>query len=132
MDLYIVARKTPTCWVFDHEHQSTVDEPLCNGTELAIDWYYQLFERKIPMVGDKLAFFLSTKKFEDFITKIELIESNENGSYYKDKLSGMTIWLCPWLQGYFGEVPQRIYVTCEFAREISERELDKIMEYVYK
>jgi len=84
------------------------------------------------MVGDKFAFFLSTKKFEDFITKIELIETNEVGSYYKDSLSGMEIWLCPWLQGYFGEVPERIYVTCESVREISEEELDEIMEYIDK
>lgn len=132
MDLYIVARKTPNCWVFDHEHQSTVDEPLCNGTDLAIDWYYEITEKKTPIVGDQLAFYLSTEKFPDAITQINLNETSESGSYYKDQLSSMTIWLCPWLQGYFGEVPERIYVTCESVKTISEEELDEIMEYVYK
>lgn len=132
MNLFITARKTESCWVFDHEHQSTVDEALCNGTELAIDWYYQVIEGKTPIVGDQLAFYLSTEKFKEAITQINLIESDEVGSTYKDSLSGMTIWLCPWLQGYFGEVPERIYVECIPDKSISEEELDKIMEYVYK
>ena len=132
MNLFITARKTPTCWVFDHEHQNTVNEALCNGTELAIDWYYQSIENKTPIIGDQLEFYLSTEKFEDAITKVELIETDEVGSTYKDSLSGMTIWLCPWLQGYFGEVPQKIYVSCFPVRTISEEEVDEIMEYVYK
>jgi len=132
MNLYLIARKTPTCWVFDHEHQNTVDEALCNGTELAIDWYYQAIEGKAPLVGDQLAFYLSTKKFKEAMTQINLIESDDVGSYYRDSLSGMEIWLCPWLQGYFGEVPERIYVTCESVGEISEEELDEIMEYIDK
>jgi hypothetical protein len=131
MDLYIVARKTPTCWVFDHEHQNTVDEALCNGTEFAIDWYYQVIMKETPSVGDKLAFYLSTEKFKDAITQINLIESDDVGSYYKDELSGMTIWLCPWLQGYFGEVPQRIYVECmPPEKSISEEELDELMSMI--
>lgn len=132
MNLFITARKTESCWVFDHEHQSTVDEALCNGTELAIDWYYQVIEGKTPIVGDQLGFYLSTEKFKEAITQINLIESDEVGSTYKDSLSGMTIWLCPWLQGYFGEVPERIYVECIPDKSISEEELDEIMEHVYK
>lgn len=128
MDLFITARKTPLCWVFDHEHQNTVDEALCNGTETAIDWYFELIERKLPIVGDKINFYLSTKKFDDAITQINLIETSGDGSYYEDQLSGMTIWLCPWLQGYFGEVPERIYVTCIPFRTISEGDLDELME----
>jgi len=39
------------------------------------------------------------------------------------------VWLCPWLQGYFGEVPERIYIGCfSVAKSISQEELDQIME----
>lgn len=129
MKLSITARKTPTCWVFDHEHQNTVDEALCNGTEKVIDWYYQAIESKMPIVGDELGFYLSTEKLHNTTTQINLIETSETGSYYIDQLSKMELWLCPWLQGYFGEVPQRIYIECfSIPKSISEEELDEIIE----
>ena len=133
MKLHIEARKTPTCWVFDHEHQNTVNEALCNGTEKVIDWYYQVIECKIPIVGDKIGFHLSTEKLESATTQINLKETSEFGSYYIDELSELEVWLCPWLQGYFGEVPQRIYIECFSIPEgISEEELDEIMKYINK
>lgn len=132
MNLFITARKTESCWVFDHEHQNTIDEALCNGTELAIDWYYQGIEGKTPIVGDQLGFYLSTEKFKEATTQINLIESNDVGSTYKDSFSGMTIWLCPWLQGYFGEVPERIYVEPMPVRSIGEEELNELMGSIYK
>ena len=130
MDLFITARKTPTCWVFDHEHQNTIDEPLCNGTETAIDWYFEVFERRTPIVGDKINFYLSTKKFDTSTTQINLIETDGASSYYKDELSGMVIWLCPWLPGYFGEVPERVYIECSRFSSVSEEELDEIMDAI--
>ena len=126
MKLYIEANKTPTCWVFDHEHQNTVNEALCNGTEKVIDWYYQVTQQKTPIVGDKIGFHLSTEKLESAITQINLKETFETGSYYIDQLSGMEVWLCPWLQGYFGEVPERIYIQCfSVPKEMSDEEFDQ-------
>lgn len=128
MNLYITARKTPSCWVFDHEHQNTVDEALCNGTESVIDWYHEITEGKLPQNGDQLDFYLNTEKFEDALTQIHLIENTGTGSYYKDQFSGMQLWLCPWLQGYFGHVPARLYVGCySTPKSISDEELDEIM-----
>lgn len=132
MNLFIIARKTTTCWVFDHEHQSTVNEALCNGTENVIDWYYEVVNKRSPEIGDQISFYLSTDKFDDAITKIELIETNQSGSIYIDDLSNMNLWLCPWLQGYFGEVPKKIYIDCKTVNTISEEELDSIMEHIYK
>lgn len=132
MDLFIIARKSYSCWVFDHEHQNTMNEPLCNGTENVIDWYYEVMNKKPAQVGDQLGFYLSTDKFDDTITKIELVNTNESGSTYIDQFSNMQVWLCPWLQGYFGKVPEKIYVSCEKVNTISEEELDDIMEDIYK
>ena len=128
MDLHIEARKTPTCWVFDHEHQGTIDEALCNGTEKVIDFYYEAIEHKTPIIGDKIGFTLSTDKHE-CNTRIDLKETSEYGSYYIDEMTQMEVWLCPWLQGYFGEVPQRIYIDCySISNEMSDEELDQYCE----
>lgn len=133
MKLLITAKKTPTCWVFDHEHQNTVDEALCNGTEIVIDLYFRMIEGISPEIGDQINFLLNTEKFKDALTTIDLIETSEVGSYYKDRLTQQQVWLCPWLQGYFGEVPERIYIDCfSVAKSISEEELDEIMEEINK
>ena len=29
-------------WAFDHEHQNTIQELLCNGTEKVIDEYFEI------------------------------------------------------------------------------------------
>jgi hypothetical protein len=127
--LNLIAYKTQSgIWAFDHEHNDTIAEALCNGTEYAIDWYYELMTKKQSKFEDKISFYLSTDKFNDAITKINLIKTDEFGSTYSDDLSGMSVWLCPWLQGYFGFVPDRIYVSCEVINEISEQELDDIIE----
>ena len=129
MNLYIDCKRTPTCWVFDHEHQNTIDEPLCNGTENVIDRYYELLKGDKPKVGDRLCFFISTEKFPDATSKIELIDSDDFGSNFIDDFSKMNVWLCPWLQGYFGYVPSRIYFKCELPFEgVSDEFVDDLMK----
>jgi len=36
--------------------------------------------------------------------------SDEDGTTYTDTTLCVPVWLCPWLQGYFGFVPEEIYV----------------------
>lgn len=114
MNLRIIAYKTESgIWAFDHKHQNTIAEALCNGTETVIDWYYEMLNETKPVAGDKIQFYLDTDEFDGSITEIKLVETDEFGSIYKDKLSSMELWLCPWLQGYFGKVPDTIYIYCE-------------------
>ena len=81
----------------------------------------------MPIVGDKIGFYLSTEKLESATTQINLRETSEFGSYYIDQLSELEVWLCPWLQGYFGEVPQRIYIEClSVPEDMSEDEWDEL------
>lgn len=97
-------------WEFDHEHNNTVGEGLLNGTETVIDTYYQKLTGEVPVPGDQMQFTLDTEPFPEAVTHLTLQETDEFGSVYTDKMTGMTVWLCPWLQGYFGEVPQTIYI----------------------
>ena len=130
MKLKITAYKTEYgIWAFDHEHQNTVSEALCNGTETVIDWYFEVLNDIKPVSGDKINFYLDTDSFDHAITEIKLIETDQSGSYYKDKLSSMKLWLCPWLQGYFGSVPEIIYVYCEkYEEPLIDPEFESLLD----
>lgn len=129
MKLSILAYKlNNNLWAFDHEHNDTTEELLCNGTENVIDWYFELMNGVKPLPGNKINFYLDTNSFECAITQIKLIEINATGSVYKDELSSMKLWLCPWLQGYFGTIPEIIYVYCEKYEElIIDLEFEKLL-----
>lgn len=129
MKLKIIAYKTESgIWAFDHKHQNTIAEALCNGTETVIDWYYEMLNEKAPVTDNKIIFCLDTEEFEGYTTKIELIDTDDYGSIYKDKLSGMRLWLCPWLQGYFNHVPKTIYVYCEkYEEPIVDEEFEDLL-----
>lgn len=81
-----------------------------NGTEEVIDFYFQNLTGKPPVPGDRMKFTLDTEYFPEATTFLSLQETDENGSVYMDERTEMQVWLCPWLQGYFGEVPQTIYI----------------------
>jgi hypothetical protein len=97
-------------WEFDHEHNDTVGEGLLNGTEKVIDAYYYCLTKEAPTPGNQMQFTLDTEPFPEAVTFLTLQETDEVGSVYTDKMTGMTVWLCPWLQGYFGEVPRTIFI----------------------
>jgi hypothetical protein len=132
MKLKIIAYKTESgIWAFDHEHQNTVAEALCNGTETVIDWYYEMLNETKPVTGDKIQFYLDTDKFDYTTTEINLIKTDEFGSVYKDKMSSMELWLCPWLQGYFGEVPETIYIHCDLHHEsLYDPEFEELLDII--
>lgn len=111
MKLVVHPYKSPRkIWAFDHEHNNTKGEGLMNGTEKVIDCYYYNLTGKQPVPGDRMKFTLDTEPFPEATTFLTLQETDKNGSVYKDKLTGMEVWLCPWLQGYFGNVPETIYI----------------------
>lgn len=132
MDLQIVAKKTnQTIWTFDHEHNNTIEEPLCNGTDKLLDWYFKVFNKgKEPVEGDKLVVWVNTEPFINPITHFDLIKTDSYGSTYKDHFSGRTLWLCPWLQSYFGNVPEVLHVIIEKYEELHPEILKLIDEIV--
>lgn len=66
MKLKVIAYKTETgIWAFDHEHQNTVAEALCNGTETVIDWYYEMLNETKPLNPRKVKADLNWDKDDD-------------------------------------------------------------------
>ena len=100
-------------WVFDHEFQNTINEPLCNGTELVLDEYFEIDMNRPATDGDQLKIVASTEPFDDYDAELILQSSNEDGSVYLDTTVYEEVWLCPWLQAYFQYVPETLYVRID-------------------
>lgn len=111
MNINFIAEKTKSgIWVFDHEHLNTVAEPLCNGTELVLDEYFHIEMKRNPKPTDKMHVFVDTEDFEDSDTVLTLQSTNDGGTIYLDMVLFEEVWLCPWLQSYFGYKPSELYV----------------------
>jgi hypothetical protein len=110
MELDITAYRLPSgYWAFDHPHNDTVGELLLNGTELAIDEYYRRLNGREAQVRDEIGIHLTTSALEDADSVLDFMSTDDFGTVYFDSSTSRRVWLCPWLQGYFGEKPQRIY-----------------------
>lgn len=111
MIISFIARKTDhSIWVFDHDHLNTIDEPLCNGTELVIDEYFKICMKRNPIPNDIMQITVSTEDFEDSDTVLSFQSTNDEGTIYLDTVLFEEVWLCPWLQSYFGYKPSELFV----------------------
>ena len=111
MNIYFIAQRTGSgIWVFDHEYMNTVAEPLCNGTELVLDEYFRIDMKRDPKPNDQMHVLVSTEDFEDSDTVLSFQSTNDGGTVYLDMVLFEEVWLCPWLQSYFGYKPSELYV----------------------
>ena len=111
MELTIVAYKLEDgLWAFDHPHNHTVQELLLNGTEEAIDEHFYFKNLRHAVEKDQMEIILNTEEPDDYDTLLVKEVGDEEGTTYTDTTLCVPVWLCPWLQGYFGEVPEEIFV----------------------
>jgi hypothetical protein len=113
MKIEFTAIKQNTIWVFDHTHNNTIKEPLGNGTEMVLNEYFEIDMSRPAVSQDKLNVIASTELFENYDTELQLQETNEEGSVYLDTTLYEKVWLCPWLQSYFGHIPPVLYVKLD-------------------
>jgi hypothetical protein len=132
MIIEFIARKTPSFWVFDHEHQNTINEPLCNGTDDVLDQYYETYTGIRAKDEDELRIFASTEQIDNFNTILCFESTDDYGTIYLDMTLLKKVWLCPWLQSYFGHKPEKLYVkiTPVNSNKMSDEEFDQIMSGV--
>jgi hypothetical protein len=111
MELTIVAYKLEDgLWAFDHPHNNTVQELLMNGAEEAIDEHFYIESGRDAVAKDQMEIILNTEEPDDYDTLLVKEVSDEEGTTYTDTTLCAPVWLCPWLQGYFGEVPEEIFI----------------------
>lgn len=111
MNIDFIAQKTQSgIWVFDHKHMNTVAEPLCNGTELVLDEYFRINMKSDPKPNDQMHILVSTEDFENSDTVLSFQSTDDLGTVYLDMVLFEEVWLCPWLQSYFGHKPSELYV----------------------
>ena len=106
----VSVKREDNLYHFNHSHQNTVEEILCNGTEEAIDEHCYFKTGKYPIEGDEVEISLFLEEPDDYDTLLVKEVSDEDGTTYTDTTLCIPVWLCPWLQGYFGEVPDEIYI----------------------
>ena len=95
---------------FNHPHNDTVEELLMNGTEVAIDEHCFFKTGKYPIEGDEVEISLFLGEPDDYDTLLVKEVSDDDGTTYTDTTLCSPVWLCPWLEGYFGYVPEEIYI----------------------
>jgi hypothetical protein len=111
MELTIVAYKLEDgLWAFDHPHNNTVQELLLNGTEEAIDEHFYFESGRYPVEKDQMEIILNTEEPTDYDTLLVKEVSDDDGTTYTDTTLCIPVWLCNWNQGYFGFVPEELYV----------------------
>jgi hypothetical protein len=112
MELTVIAYKLEDgLWAFDHPHNNTVQELLMNGTEEAIDEHFYLDMGRHAVTNDKIEIILNTEQPVDYDTLLVKEISDDEGTTYTDTTLCIPVWLCPWLQGYFGSIPEELYVN---------------------
>lgn len=106
-------RRDDGLYHFDHSFNETVEELLMNGTEKVIDTHYYFLTGKSPLTGDEIEIEISdilSQSEDNFDTVLTLEHTDEEGSTYLDEVLLDYVWLCPWLQDYFGDVPEKLYI----------------------
>jgi len=110
-ELTVVAiKREDNLYHFNHSHNDTVEELLMNGTEEAIDEHCYFKTGKCLIEGDEVEISLFLEEPDDYDTLLLKEVSDEDGTTYTDTTLCIPVWLCNWLQGYFGFVPEELYV----------------------
>ena len=61
--------------------------------------------KRAQVVGDQMLIQVDTEDFDDSDTVLSFQSTNDQGTTYLDMVLFENVWLCPWLQSYFGYKP---------------------------
>ena len=101
-------------WYFSLEEFGIFDEAFINGTQLALDWWYEEMFGEEAVDGSTMHVIVSCEPFEDSETAAVLVSDPPNetdANDYFEPVSGMDIWLCPMNQYLFKHVPKTLHLS---------------------
>lgn len=97
-------------WAFDDVKSDTWEEPMCNGSEVAMDYWYETKAGHPPSPDSTMVATVSNESSADTTFKMWKTGGDEFGTTYEDQ-DGKAWWLCPFLNFVFGPSPETLYVT---------------------
>lgn len=109
-----VSKDKSGVWVFSLPQFLTFNESFCNGTEKVFDYWFEKQTGYMPVLGSTMVVTVSKVLPQQFDTKLLWMYCDTmwpDSNYYYDKGSEMDVWLCPYLQVLFKEVPDSLYVS---------------------
>lgn len=101
-------------WVFSLPQFLTFNESLCNGTEEVLDHWFEKLKGYTPVIGSKMKMVVTKVKPTEFTTKITWMYEDPlwmGSNFYYDTGSGMDVWLCPYVQVLFKDIPESMWIT---------------------
>jgi hypothetical protein len=103
-------------WVFSLPQFMTFNESMCNGTEKVMDYWFEQKTGYVPVTGSTMDVTVSKKNpmGSPFDTKLSWMYEDpywSGSNYYLDTMSGMDVWLCPYVQVLFKGVPESMWCT---------------------
>jgi hypothetical protein len=98
-------------WVFNDEARNLVEEPFVFGSDIIIN----------RLLNDeqcqRCRFIFSSQELPEYDTVLEKVGQGSKviniGTYYRCKKTQLMGWLCPALNLYYKESPEKIYVKIE-------------------
>lgn len=109
---FTAVKKNFGSWVFDYG--DITEEPLVNGTDLVMDWFYTFLSHTPPQLDDTMEVKVFTEEplfYETHLTWESRDETEGSESnYYRCSRTGMKVWLCPVNQLLLDGVKKDIWV----------------------
>ena len=107
-------------WVFDDPSRGLDREPFVSSAGEIID----SMVANIPRAEEGFCLMFSDSRFPDANVRLDWVETEMDGNWYKCHDSGATGWLCPALLKYFKEPPKTIWAAP--FRRVTEEDLDAV------
>jgi hypothetical protein len=106
-DVYVIRPyKSGDVWVFDDPRFGLKAEPFVGDTNVVID----AMLAKKGITGDRFSLMFSRYRLPDYDACFILKEVMETSAWYWDEHLGIPFWLCPCLNNYFDQIPERIFI----------------------
>lgn len=109
MNKTITFYKTWAGWSFDDSATDTWNEPMINGSEGSIDYWFEDVGGIPPGPTSTITATISEEAGGHTFMMTKTGQS-EGGTTYKDT-DELSWWLCPWLETCFGKAPKYLFVT---------------------
>ena len=96
-------------WVFDDVSAGLVQEPFVANVPKMIDFLV----KDIPNSESGFRMLFSAREFPGYQYRLDWVEAELGGNYYKLQEPEMEGWVCPAMYKYFETPPPELYVKAE-------------------